>query len=224
MQSLFLSILLLLFFSAANAQINPANDPEAGALLKKVSEKYQSYKNISADFRLYIIRPKLKPDQDERKLTDTITGKVLLQQNKFRIDMNGQEIICDGKNVWTYIRDDKEVQVNYYEESDDALSPSKIFNLFREGYLYGIKEKKTSGGKNVTVIEMSPSGIKASYFKIDISIDPTAEQLTESKIYEKNGVRYVYKLNRQSFNTPIKDDTFNFDERRYPGVKVVDLR
>ncbi len=221
-------VLFLVFFTSfssfSQSTGSALNDPEATALLKKVSDKYKSYKNVSADFKLLVVRPKLKPTDDERKLTDTITGKVLLEGSKFHITVKDQHIICDGKNIWTYVPADKEVQVNYFEETDDIFSPSKIFSLYKEGYSYQIKEKKVLNGKNVTVIEMSPTGKKASYFKIDVVIDDVSLQIVESKIYEKNGTRYIYRLTKQTPNTTTTTESFIFDAKKYPGVKVVELR
>lgn len=202
---------------------NSANDPQAAALLQKVSEKYNGYKNVSAEFKLLVQRPKLKPEESDKKYTDTLTGKILLQQAKFNVSIKEQQIICDGKNIWTYTPGDKEVQVNYFEESDDMFSPAKIFSMYKEGYMYQVKEKKTVGGKNITVIEMAPNK-KLSYFKIDVSIDEATLQIVESKIYEKNGTRYVYKLTKQTPNVTTTTDSFTFDAKKYPGVKVVDLR
>lgn len=219
-----LSVLLLsinLIFSQAQ---NAANDTEAAALLQKMSEKYKSYKNLSAEFVLLIERPKAKPEDDAKKYTDTLKGSVLLQGNKFNVTIKEQQIICDGKNIWTYLPAEKEVQVNYFEESEDVFSPSKIFSLYKEGYLYQIKEKKVSEGKKLTVIEMSPSGKKVSFFKIDVAVDEATLQILSSRIYEKNGVRYYYKLRKQSSNVNTTDDSFTFDAKKYPGVKVVDLR
>ncbi len=203
---------------------NPANDPEAAALLQKVSEKYRSYKNISAGFVIYIQRPKVKPEDDDRKYVDTLKGQILLQQARFKINVKDQQIYCDGKNIWTYVAGDKEVQLNTYEENDDMFSPAKIFTLYKEGYLYQVKEKKTVNGKHYTVLEMAPPNKKLSYFKIDITIDDVSNELVESKIYEKNGVRYIYKLTRQTPNVATTDATFIYDTARHPGIKVVDLR
>jgi outer membrane lipoprotein carrier protein len=216
---LFLMPSVLLFSQAANS----ANDEQAAALLQKVSAKYSGYKNVAADFKLLIQRPKLKPEDSDKKYTDTLTGKILLQQAKFNVSIKDQQIICDGKNIWTYNPGDKEVQVNYFEETDDIFSPAKIFSMYKEGYMYQIKEKKTVGGKNLTVIEMAPNK-KLSYFKIDVSIDEATLQIVESKIYEKSGVRYVYKITKQTPNTTTTADSFTFDAKKYPGVKVVDLR
>ncbi len=222
------TIVLLLLLTGmmtswAQAQ-NTVNDAEASALLLKVSDKYKACKNISSDFKLIIQRPKLKPNEDDKKYTDTLKGSITLQQAKFNIHLKGQQIVCDGKNIWTYTPSDKEVQVNIFEESDDMFSPSKIFSLYKEGYVYQIKEKIKTGGKAFTVIEMSPSGKKLSYFKIDVTIDDNTLQIVESKIYEKNGVRYIYKLGKQQTNTQLIEDSFNFDSKKHPGVKVVDLR
>ncbi len=221
-------LFILIFFFFTNTVFsqtqNAANDAEAAALLQKASEKYKAYKNISADFKLVIQRPKVKPTDDDKKYTDTLKGKILLQAKKFNISIRDQQIICDGKNIWTYSPTDKEVQVNYFEESDDIFSPSKIFTLYKDGYLYQIKEKKQVNGKNVTVIEMSPSNKKVSFFKMDISIEDASLQITESKIYEKNGTRYIYKLAKQSYNTATNEDSFTFDTKKYLGVKLVDLR
>jgi len=205
-------------------QTNPATDPEAEALLQKVSDKYKAYKNIAAHFMLLIQRPKLNPDEPDSKYVDTMTGNVLLEGQKFKISAKDQQIICDGKNIWTYSPADKEVQVNYFEEGDDIFSPSKIFSLYKQGYLYQIKEKITVKGKKMTVIEMAPPNKKVTYFKIDITIDDATMELAESKVYEKNGIHYLYKLLKQTPNALSNDETFTFQTKKYPGVKVVDLR
>ena len=225
----FLKVMLLAFAAGVLMPVfaqkeNPANDPEAAALLQKVSEKYKAYKNISANFLLLIQHPKLKPDDDDRKYTDTLKGQITLQESKFKIKLKEQEIVCDGKNIWTYIAADKEAQLNTYEESDEMFSPSKIFTLYKAGYLYQIKEKKVVNGKHVTVIEMAPPNKKVTYFKIDITIDESSLDLLESKVYEKNGVRYIYKLTKQTPNVTTTDDTFVFDVKKHAGVKLVDLR
>lgn len=213
---------MCLFFTGI-AQ-NTINDPEATELLKKVSQKYKSYNTIAATFKLIIQKPKLKPEDDDRKFTDTVLGNVLLAQEKFNLSIADQKIICDGKNIWTYIPADKEVQVNYFEESDDVFSPSKIFTLYNDGYSYRVKEKKNVAGKSLTVIEMSPVNKKVTYFKIDVTIDEATLQIIETRIYEKNGVRYVYKLTKQTPNAASSAESFVFDPKKFPGVKVVDLR
>lgn len=224
-KSVFLLCWFIVFsYTARSQNPNPANDPAAAQLLQKTSDKYKGYKNISCDFKLVVQRPKLKPNDDDRKYNDTLNGSIVLQQAKFNVNLKGQQVICDGKNIWTFSAADKEVQLNTFEETDDVFSPSKIFSLYKEGYLYQVKEKRTVNGKSATVIEMSPAGKKVSYFKIDVVIDEVTLQILEAKVYEKNGTRYIYKIIKQQYNTSLTDDKFTFDTKKYPGVKVVDLR
>ncbi len=220
-------VLLLLsqsLLSFSQKQAVSINDPEAAALLQKVSDKYKSYKSIEADFTLTTIRPKLKPDEPDSKYTDEQTGKIYLKGNKFKISLSGHEIICDGKNIWTYTLNTKEAQVNYYEDNDEIFSPTKIFTIYKEGYSYQVKEKKVFQGKNITIIEMSPSNRKVSFFKIDVGVDVASANVLESKIYEKSGTRYIYKVNKLNSSVALSDEFFSFDAKKFPGVNVVDLR
>jgi outer membrane lipoprotein-sorting protein len=220
-------VLLLLsqsLLSFSQKQAVSINDPEAAALLQKVSDKYKSYKSIEADFTLTTIRPKLKPDEPDSKYTDEQTGRIYLKGNKFKISLSGHEIICDGKNIWTYTLNTKEAQVNYYEDNDEIFSPTKIFTIYKEGYSYQVKEKKVFQGKNITIIEMSPSNRKVSFFKIDVGVDVASANVLESKIYEKSGTRYIYKVNKLNSSVTLSDEFFSFDVKKFPGVNVVDLR
>ncbi|MDB5283030.1 MAG: hypothetical protein JWO06_2105, partial [Bacteroidota bacterium] len=121
MKSYLVLLLIVLSIVVSAQKQNPANDPEASALLQKVSEKYKAYKNISANFKLLTQRPKLKPEDDDRKYNDTLSGQILLQASKFKIAIKDQQIFCDGKNIWTYTAAEKEVQINYFEETDDVF-------------------------------------------------------------------------------------------------------
>lgn len=220
-------VLLLLsqsLLSYAQKQAVSINDPEAATLLQKVSDKYKSYKSIEADFTLTTIHPKLKPDEPDSKYTEDQTGKIYLKGNKFKISLSGHEIICDGKNIWTYTLNSKEAQVNYYEDNDEIFSPTKIFTIYKEGYSYQVKEKKVFQGKNITIIEMSPSNRKVSFFKIDVGVDVASANVLESKIYEKSGTRFIYKVNKLNSSVVLSDDFFSFDTKKFPGVNVVDLR
>jgi outer membrane lipoprotein-sorting protein len=87
----------LLSYSSFSQTGKGINDPEASALLKQVSDKYKSYKNVSATFKLLIQKPKVKPTDDERKLTDTLAGNAIIEGAKFNVQMNGQQTFCDGK-------------------------------------------------------------------------------------------------------------------------------
>lgn len=200
------------------------NDPEADSLLQLVSTKYKSYKNISADFKLVVQKPKFKPTDNDKKLSDTLKGNIIMQGTKFKVVVKGEQIICDGKTTWTFIPLQREVQVNDADDNDDVFSPTKIFTVGTKGYVSRIKEDVKVAGKSFTVIELMPLNKKLSYFKMDVTVDNSSQQITEALVYEKSGTHYIYIVTKQTNNVSVTDETFNFDSKKHPGVKVVDLR
>ena len=226
MKKLISLVLAFAFITTANAQDKPVpvTDPEAGAILEKAAAKYQSSKGIEVDFTLTTVNPKLKPEDDDNKYTTNDNGKLYMKGKAFKLVMNGNEIYCDGKVIWSFSPRSNEVQINDYEESQETFSPTKIFTAYKEGYSYQIKEKKTYQGKSVTVVELAPTNRKVSFFKIDVGIEDGTNNLLESKIYEKSGVRYIYKINKLNSATQIDDSFFIFDKKKYENAKIVDLR
>eukprot|EP01031_Cornospumella_fuschlensis_P049255 gene49255-60296_t len=47
--------------------------------------------------------------------------------------MADQQVICDGKTVWAYLKESNEVNVYDYDETEDELSPNKVFDFYKEG-------------------------------------------------------------------------------------------
>lgn len=220
----FLVCFLLFFALFSFAQNNTSiNDPEAAALLKTSSEKYKKMGGLQTDFSLTIVSPKQKPEDPDSKHTETQRGQLWLKEKAFKISLNGNEIICNGKDIWTYISKQNECQLNEYIESDEVFSPTQLFNLYEANFSYQIKEKKTIQGKKITVLELIPSNKKSSYFKLDVSLNDSNE-ITEVKVYEKNGVRYFYKPENTAANPKLPSGFFSFDNRKYPNVHIEDLR
>lgn len=199
------------------------HDADAGALLKLSTDKYKKMGGLQSDFILIIVRPKLKAEEADSKYTETQNGKIWVKDKSFKVQLGGNEIVCNGKDIWTYIAKSKECQLNEFIESDEVFSPSQIFDLYDKNFAYQIKEEKTINGKHITVIELTPSNKKASYFKIDVSVND-AHEITEAKVYEKNGVRYFYRPQNTITVNTLSPSFFSFDAKKYPNVRVEDLR
>jgi hypothetical protein len=45
-----------------------------------------------------------------------------------------------------------------------------------------------------------------------------------TRVFEKNGNRYLYAINNMSTSSVIADDSFVFSAKKFPGVEVIDLR
>lgn len=194
-------------------------DAKAKAILAEVSKKYRSAEVIKADFTFTF-------DNPQAKLKESQQGSLIVKakSNKYRVTMTKQELISDGKTQWTYLKEDKEVQVTDADHSSDALNPAQIFSIYEKGFKYGFSGESKVAGKVYQMIDLAPIDVSKSYFKIRLGIDKVAKQIGTVVIFDKGGNKYSYTLNKTITNPKVPESTFSFDPKKYPGVEVVDLR
>ena len=204
---------------AANAQTNPTkNDPEAKAVLDKVSAKFKTYKSPQASFSYQI-------ENAQGKVLSTKKGTVVMQGNKYHVTMDGLEIFSDGKTSWNYDKSANEVTVNGVDGSGSAMTPQKLFtNFYDKDFYYKLNGQKKIGSKTVQEIEMTPIDKSRPFHKVYVYVDKATNTIYSAKFLEKSGNRYSYTINSLKANAAAADAQFAFDKKRYPGVEVVDLR
>ena len=218
MKNILLSALLLAGLSLTSYAQND-KDAKAKTILAEVSKKYRSYDAVKSDFTLTIYSPQSKVNQVE---SGTLYAKA--STNKYKMVMGDRELISDGKNQWSYSKDDKEVQLTVVDKSSDAVNPAQLFTIYEKGYKYLFTGENKSGTKVYQNIELSPTDTKSAYFKIKISIDKVSKQIKSITVLEKTGNRFTYAIKTFTPNIKVPETTFSFDAKKYPGVEVVDLR
>jgi outer membrane lipoprotein-sorting protein len=209
---LFAALLLM----AGSAQVQAQNVAKAKEILNKVSAKYRSYKTIKADFT-YTMDDKADKIKDEQK------GTLFLKGKKFRLDLNGQQVLCDGSTLWTYVKENNEVSINNYTTKVMDIDPTQMFTMYEKGFLYAYMGEETVKGKSYSLIELTPTDKKQSFFKVKLYIDKS-NNIFRSMIYDKSGTIYTYEINNLVTNAAMDDKSFVFDKTKYPKVSVVDLR
>ena len=58
----------------------------------------------------------------------------------------------------------------------------------------------------------------------EIKVDKKDKSVKSWKVWDKNGKRTVFRVDKFMANAPADDKIFTFDKKKYPGVEVVDLR
>ena len=210
-QTLILVLALIQFSAYAQT------DKKAQDILKAVSAKYKSMKSMKADFSYTLENP-------TAKIKETQSGSILLSGSKYRLNIAGQEVISDGKTVWSFSKESNEVSINTVDPEDEGLKPSEIFTMYEKGFIYKFVDEKTVAGKVQQNLELSPIDKKKEFFKIKLSIDKASKQIVKSVIYSKDGNRYTYAIKAFTPNAAVTASSFAFDAKKYPGVEVVDLR
>lgn len=219
---LFLPFFTLFFALAAFGQ-TPApaekSDPEAKKILDKIRKKYDAYKTVEAAFTLTIEVPG-QPAEVQK-------GTVAQSGSQFRLDMDQQVIVSDGKSTWVYLKKNNEVQINDAQPGAESefLTPKELLRRYEKGdFLYAITEKTTVAGRLLTHIEFKPKNKNSEYSKLRVTVDEKTLSIESIKAFAKDGSRYTFKISRLTPNKAFAADHFTFDPKKYPGVRVEDLR
>jgi outer membrane lipoprotein-sorting protein len=211
-----LAVVLSTAMVFATFSLLTAQDQTANSILSSVSRTYKSYKSIKAGFQVSI---------DNQQSTNKISqsGTLYVKGKKFRIDMKGQEIYCDGSKMWTYFKDENEVQISKYDPSEQEINPSEIFTIYEKGFDYKYIGESLESGKKVQKLELIPQDKSKPYFKVKLSVEKASHKITQMTVLNKNGISSTYKITSFSGNVSINDNFFKFDNRSKPGVIEIDL-
>ncbi|MFY7909260.1 MAG: LolA family protein [Emticicia sp.] len=205
---------LLIVSSLVMAQ----KDKKATAILDEMSKKYQTMKSFSASFTYGV-------EGSNAKLTESYKGDVTVKGAKFRLKMLGQEVFTNGKELYSYTKETNECQVSDFNPAEmDALSPTKIYSIYKKGYKYVFVEEVKEGSQLYEVVELSPEDKGSKVAKVQIKVDKKDKSVKSWKVWDKNGKRTVFRVDKFMPNAPADDKIFTFDKKKYPGVEVVDLR
>jgi len=195
-----------------------AQDKKAVAILDGVCAQTKAYTSIDIAFSY-------KMENKAKKINETKTGIATMKGEKYWLEFAGQQIMSDGKTVWTYIKDNNEVQINVNNPNDDqAMNPAKLLTGYNKSFTPKFIKEETRGAVVIQIIDLTP--LKArSYFKMRVEIDKAKKQIVNAIVYDKNGSTvYTYSVTKFVTNKPVLDTKFVFKNADHPGVEVIDLR
>jgi outer membrane lipoprotein-sorting protein len=97
-------------------------------------------------------------------------------------------------------------------------------NFYDKDFLYKLNGETKQSKKTIQEIELTPVDKTKTFFKVLVEIDKATKNIVSTKVFEKNGNRYIYKITSMKTNTKLPPSLFVFDAKKYPNVEVVDLR
>ncbi|HET9057986.1 MAG TPA: outer membrane lipoprotein carrier protein LolA [Chitinophagaceae bacterium] len=206
------------FFVQSQPKSFGQSDPNAKKILDAASTKVKNYKSIKINFTF-------KLESADSKTNETKKGTMFMKGTRYRVTFAGQEIFCDGSNIWTYDKRSNEVQISKVDNSATTITPQKLFtNFYDKDFLYKLNSDVKLNGKATKEVEMTPYDKNKPFFKVLLWVDKAGKNISGTKVFNKDGNRYSIMVNTFSPNAAVTDDQFVFDQKKYPGVEVIDLR
>ena len=157
-------------------------------------------------------------------IKESQSGTFYLKDGNFKLTFGNQVIICDKKNVWTYLKDANEVQINSYNPSELEINPNEIFVMWETGYIYSYIGEQQLNTKTVHAIELTPIDKNMPYFKVKLYIDKVSKNVIKMQTYYKNSTTVTFDIKSIMPDIEIIDGFFYFNTTNYPGIHIIDLR
>lgn len=166
-------ILLLVF---ASSTLFAQNNSDA---IKDFAQSVRNHKNIEVSFSYKIIGDPKQPEEAQ-------VGNAYFQKESYKVILEDQHTISDGKTVWHYLVEDEEVMVG---DATDDDSPFKILEELekdssgitpitdKKGNLIGFEMDLDEGAQlilNITEIKFDQNFPKG-FFKFDEKAYPDVE-------------------------------------------------
>src|SRR5713226_1792973 len=116
------SIFIFVGIIVANAAF-AQYDPKALEILEAMSKRYKSITSFEANLTSSLIN-------ESAGVKDEFKGKVTVKGDKYRLELEEQQVYNNGSTVWTYMPGNKEVNVDNFDPKSEDLNPSKIFDMY----------------------------------------------------------------------------------------------
>ena len=213
--------LFLILFGAGSIFLNAQDqDPKAKTILDELSKTTKAHKTITAEYVVTFLNK-------DKKQIEKQSGKVQVKGQKFRLEIPGNTIVCDGKTLWNHNKDAKEVTIkNFDADNDEQLNPSKIFTIYETGFKYKFDKEEKVGLVLCNVIDLFPAikPEKKKFHTIKLYVDKTKKQIVQVKKLMKDGGSELYEIKSLKPNLEMADNIFVFDLKGFKADQINDER
>ncbi len=215
---------IFLFISAITLSLQVSyaqdQDPKAKAILDDLSKTTKSYKTIVSEYLFTSLNKDKKPLEKQNY-------KVQVKGDKFKLDIPGNTIVCDGKTIWAFNKDANEVTIKNFDASnEDQLNPSKIFTLYENGFKYKFDKEEKVGAVTFSIITLFPSvkPEKKKFHTIKLYVDKAKKQISKLVMFMKDGSTQSYEIKSFKPNMDLPDASFVFDTKGFKADQITDER
>lgn len=204
---------LLVLFLLATSTIF-AQDNEANKLLNEVSTKAKSYNNISIAFK-YVL------ENTEENIKQETKGDVVMEADKYRLNILGITRIYDGQNIYSISPEDEEVTVSKGSDQDEStITPSKMLTFYKEGFTFKMDIVQDVSGRKIQYVKLSPMDSNSEIKYVLLGIDTKTKHIYRLIEVGKNGTKTTLTVNSFKTNETLSKSLFTFDKNKFKDYYI----
>ena len=191
-------------------------DDDASVILSKLEKKYDSIRDASVEFTQNV---RFGVTQTEQ----TFSGKLFMKKgNKYRIELEQQTIVTDGKSVWTYSKLNNQVLIDTYKDDPKSFSPDKVLTNVPDNYNATLLGKEKIQKYETVILKLVPKLEKSNIKWMKIWVDQDEWLMRKIQIQDISDNLTTYSVDSIRLNAALSDSQFQFQAP--PNVEVIDLR
>lgn len=185
-------------------------------ILDELANRTNAAKNIQVGFSYEM-------ENTEADIHEATEGSLVVSGNKYLLKIAGQEIICDGKTIWTYIADADEVQINEVDE-EESFSPTKLLSSYTDDYDASLEKEYSENGRKYYLMKLKPKDKDSGFDYVHLKIEKEKMQLAAFILYDFDNNVFSYIIKEYLTDIALEENAFTFDETKYPDVDIIDMR
>lgn len=212
MRPVFLTVAFSTLAVLAAAQSRPAPD----ALARALQQRYQGIRDFSADFTHTYRGGVLRTQTSER-------GRVLIKKPGLMrwvyTAPERKEFVSDGRKVYSYIPEDRQVIINDVPPDDQATTPALFLTGKGDIARDFTATYPTAAAPGTVTLRLTPRRQEPEYEYLDVTIDPASLQIRVLATRDRQGGDSTLTFTNLQENRGISDKEFAFRIPR--GVDVI---
>ena len=195
-------------------------DDKAQSILNQIYHRYQVLKNFKAEYRVMLEDPDLNQVR-KYKLLMVISGP------RYKLCYDRKEVVTDGRTVWIYDDNFREVTIKDYKTDDALLDITQLYTICNRDYAsqylkaYIAHKKK---GVRCDVIKLSARCIDNPIDNIILEIERGSLKICRWRIVYRNHAVCQGKLSGFATNLALGEGYFQFNVSDNKHLEVVDIR
>lgn len=174
----------------------------------------KSYDNIAIEFK-YVLENTLENIKQETR------GDVILQGEKYKLNILGVTRIFDGTTLYNISPDDEEVSISSRNDSEeDSITPSKMLSFYEDGYTYSMDIEQNVQGRKIQYVKLTPIDSDSEINNILLGIDAQTKHIYNLIQIGNNGTKTTLTVNSFKTNEPLSKTLFTFDANKYEDYYI----
>ena len=210
---------VLAMLMATSVVVSAQSRPSADALARSLQQRYQGIRDFSADFTHTYRGGALRTQTREQ---GTVSVKKPGRMRWLYTKPEKKEFVSDGRKIYSYIPQDRQVIVSNVPSDDEATTPAlflagkgDISRDFTASYI-------DSAVPGALALKLTPRRSEPDYEYLVVTVDPATLQIRALTTRDRQGGESTLMFANLKENQGISDNQFTFRIPRGVDVTTTD--